>query len=125
MYVKTVLKLGKAYLYACHNYIKNGIQRTKSFGKITIPESMQIQKGIIPQRLQEEFNSWYEEIRHIDFPYEHREKISPIVPKLKEYLQSLISQCLSGKIEGADGKMRDTYKVKKFAQEFLIPLLEE
>jgi len=37
----------------------------------------------------------------------------------------LISQCLSGKIEGADGKMRDTYKVKKFAQEFLIPLLEE
>jgi len=124
MYVKTILKLGKAYQYACHNYIKNGIQRTKSFGKITLPEAITIQEGRIPQRLQEEFDNWYDET-YGDFPYDHREKVSPIVPKLKEYLQSLISQCLSGIIEGADGKMRDTYKVKKFAQEFLIPLLEE
>jgi len=125
MYVKTVLKLGKVYQYACHNYIKNGIQRTKSFGKITLPEAMTIQEGKIPERLQEEFDSWYEEIRHVEFPYEHREKISPIASKLKDHLKTLVYQCLSGKIEGADGKMRDTYKVKKFAQEFLIPLLEE
>jgi len=124
MYVKTILKLGKVYQYACHNYIKNGIQRTKSFGKITIPEAMEIQSGRIPSRLQEEFNSWYEET-NIGFPYVLREKIPPIDPKIKGSLKTLVNQCLTGKIEGSDGKLRDTYKVKTFAQEFLLPLLEE
>lgn len=67
MYVKTVGK----YLYAVHNFIVDGKQKSKSFGRISEEDAQLINKGEIPEKLQIEFEEWYNNT--IIFHYRHRE----------------------------------------------------
>lgn len=116
MYIKTVGK----YLYACHNYIEEGKQKTKSFGRITPLEAQEIKTGSIPSRLIVEFSSWFDDKfqtwarkEHIRFPYDDREII------LSQSLKRLIDRCLNGDLA------KKAFKGKRFALDHLVSLIKD
>lgn len=115
MYTK---KVGK-YLYACHNYLKDGKQFTKSFGRITEEEANLINKGETPSRLETVFEEWYS--HNIIFHYRGREKLVEDFPSDRERTLEADLERSSMLLKKATQKLDNIYQWMNDVEEENIP----
>jgi len=117
------------YHYLALNYREEGKIKVKTFGRLNLEEVEEVKQGHTPERLQPFVDKWLNELRGEVSP-QRREMTSTsepvlISPQGREISQVLIKlQALIDHIMERDPPFDKAYRPQKFAQEYLIPIIE-